>query len=194
LNTGKGIRFPADDIERRKWMDPDTILSGIGLKAGLTFLDIGCGGGFFALPAARIVGPGGRVYGLDPDARAIAVLKAQAAREKLENLHLTVGRGEETVLCDKCADIVFFGIDLHDFQDPAMVLENARKMIKPSGRLVNLDWKKVDMRFGPPLEKRFNEHEAGTLIEAAGFSIESVAYSGPYHYLITAKLKVSKAN
>lgn len=64
----------ADDPERRKWQDPLAILSYIGLKTGQTFVDIGCGGGFFALPAARVVGESGRVYGIDADAGMIAEL------------------------------------------------------------------------------------------------------------------------
>lgn len=194
MSAGEGVRFPADDRERRTWMDPEAILSGIGLKPGFTFMDIGCGAGFFALPAAGIVGKTGKVYGLDPDARSIAVLKEHAAREKLDNLHLTTGRGEETILCETCADIVFFGMDLHDFQDAAKVLENARRMIKPTGRLVNLDWKKIEMAFGPPLAKRFDEAKAKTLIEAAGFSVETITDSGAYHYLITARPKVGESS
>ncbi len=42
------------------------------------------------------------------------------------------------------------------------------------------------MTFGPPLEKRYDEAKATHLIEAAGFSVESVKDSGPYHYLIIA--------
>jgi len=167
-------------------MDPEAIFSVIGLKPGFAFIDIGCGAGFFALPAARIVGKTGMVYGLDPDVRAIKFLKEEAAREKLDNLHLTTGRGEETILCEKCADIVFFGMDLHDFQDAAKVLENARRMLKPTGRLANLDWKKEPMKLGPPFEIRFDHAKAKQLIETAGFCVESIKDSGPYHYLIIA--------
>jgi ubiquinone/menaquinone biosynthesis C-methylase UbiE len=194
LSAGEGVRFPPDDRERRKWMDPDAILSGIGLKPGFTFMDIGCGAGFFALPAARIVGKTGKVYGLDPDVRSIAFLKEEATREKLYNLHLTTGRGEETILCEKCADIVFFGMDLHDFQDAAKVLENARRMVKPTGRLANIDWKKEPMQLGPPFAKRFDQAKAKQLIEAAGFSVESVEDSGPYHYLVMAKPNMGNAD
>jgi ubiquinone/menaquinone biosynthesis C-methylase UbiE len=35
------------------------------VKPGMTFVDLGCGNGFFALPSARLVGPEGKVYGLD---------------------------------------------------------------------------------------------------------------------------------
>jgi ubiquinone/menaquinone biosynthesis C-methylase UbiE len=177
---------PFGDPERRKWQDPEAILSGIGIKPGVTFADIGCGGGFFALPAARMVGAKGSVYGLDASAAAIADLKEQAVREGLKNLHLIVGRAEESAICRHCADIVFFGIALHDFQDPLKVLENTKSIIKPTGILVDLDWKKEPF-FGPPRHIRFDEAKAVRFIEAAGYKIESTKDSGRYHYLIMAR-------
>jgi len=127
------------------------------------------------------------VYGLDVDNRSITSLKELAAKEGLKNLNLTVGQAEELVICEQCADIVFFGIALHDFQDPARVLENARRMVKSAGKLVNLDWKKEPMDLGPPLKIRFSEDMAVHLIQTAGFTVETVKESGPYHYLVVAK-------
>jgi len=180
-------RFFQDETERRKWQNPEAILVEIGLRHGFTFMDIGCGYGFFALPAARLVGEKGKVYGLDADAEAIKMLKRKAVKEGLKNLNLKVGEAENTILCEACADIVFFGIVLHDFEDPARVLMNAKKMLKPTGRLVDLDWKKEPMEFGPPLRIRFSEEEAVSRIEAAGFKINSVKEARPYHYIIIAK-------
>jgi ubiquinone/menaquinone biosynthesis C-methylase UbiE len=179
--------FPHDDIERRKWHDPEVLLRSIGLKRGQTIMDIGCGGGFYALPAAKIVGSKGRVYGVDTNEHSIKDLSDQAAAQGLENLELRVGRAEETIFCNSCADIVFFGIVLHDFADPKQVLRNSRVMIKPGGRLANLDWKKEDMAIGPPRQKRFSEEVATRLIETAGFSVQSVSEVGRYHYLIIAR-------
>jgi len=179
-------RFLDDEKERRKWQNPEAILVDIGVKAGLTFVDVGCGQGFFTLPAARLVGNEGRVYGLDADSEAIRRLNEKAAKEKLKNFKLEVGMAEETVFCDSCADIVFFGIVLHDFEDPNKVLSNAKKMLKPNGRLVDLDWKKEPMQLGPPLQIRFNEKKASDLIEAAGFSIDEIKKEGLYHYMIVA--------
>jgi len=181
------IYRPAIDDERRKWQNPEAILADIGLRPGLTFVDIGCGGGFFALPAARIVGETGKVYGLDTNPRSITSLKELASREGLTNLDLTIGKAEELVICEQCADIIFFGIALHDFQDASKVLENAKRMVKPTGRLVNLDWKKEPMKLGPPVEIRFSQEMASRLIEAAGFIVETVKDSGLYHYIVIAK-------
>lgn len=180
-------RFFDDDTERKKWQNPEAVLASIGLKPGLTFLDIGCGEGFFSIPAARIVGEKGRVYGLDADEDAIGRLGERARKLGLSNLILRVGRGEDTILCDGCADIVFFGIVLHDFESASKVLSNAKRMLKHDGRLVDLDWKKKPMDLGPPLSIRFSEEKAAGLIREAGLRIETVKTDQPYHYVIIAR-------
>jgi ubiquinone/menaquinone biosynthesis C-methylase UbiE len=176
-----------NENERRKWQNPEAILTEAGVKSGLTLMDIGCGAGFFTLPAARLVGPGGKVYGLDIDESGIRELRRKALREGLNNLELITGAAEDALLCQGCADIIFFGIVLHDFESPLKVLQNARKMIKADGRLVDLDWKKIKMEIGPPLEIRFAEDAAARLIESAGFKTERIQDSGEYHYVVTAR-------
>jgi ubiquinone/menaquinone biosynthesis C-methylase UbiE len=173
--------------ERRKWQDPEAVLAGIGLAEGDVFIDVGCGNGFFALPAARAVGKEGRVIGIDVDAESVAELGQRARAEGLDNVELMVGEAEDIVGCESCADVVFLGIDLHDFRDQDAVLANARSMIKPSGLLVDLDWKKEETPLGPPYSIRFSEQKASEMIRRAGFAIESVAESGRYHYLIEAR-------
>jgi len=180
-------QFSPDDPERRQWQDPNKILTAIGLKPGMVFVDMGCGDGYFALPAARMVGPEGRVYANDIDDGAIERLRQRAAQEGLGNLEARVLKSEEMIACESCADFVFFGIDLHDFLDPAQVLTNAQKMLRHGGKLVDLDWKDQPTPFGPPLEKRFSIEKVKSLIGSAGFSVESVQDSGPWHYLIIAR-------
>lgn len=172
---------------RRQWQNPEAILAEIGLRNDMAFVDVGCGRGFFAIPAARIVGEEGTVYGVDVDATAISFLKKEASKQGLTNMILKTGKAEDTIFCESCADIVFFGIDLHDFDDPDKVLWNAKKMLKPSGKLVDLDWKKEPMDLGPPLQIRFSEDEAARRIENAGFKIEAKGSFGRYNYLIVAR-------
>jgi ubiquinone/menaquinone biosynthesis C-methylase UbiE len=104
------------------------------------------------------------------------------------NVIMQTGKAEDLKLCDACADIIFIGIVLHDFQDPLKVLANARSMLKPTGRLVDLDWKKEPMEFGPPMHIRFSEEKAIQLIESSGFKVKTKKASGLYHYLINANL------
>ena len=154
----------------------------------MTFMDIGCGNGFFTIPAAEQVDESGKVYAVDASAEAVETVKRKAAAKGLKNIITKAREAEETVFCDECADMVFFSIVLHDFRDPAKVLRNAKRMIKPTGTLINLDWKKKRTAFGPPLHIRFSEEQAQALIEQAGFTVESGKDAGNNFYLVTAKL------
>jgi ubiquinone/menaquinone biosynthesis C-methylase UbiE len=102
------------------------------------------------------------------------------------NIRVQVGEAEETAVCEACADIVFFGIDLHDFRDPVAVLRNAKRMLGPGGRVADLDWKDEPMEMGPPPGIRLSVAKAKRLMESAGLRILSVQDAGPFHYLIIA--------
>ncbi len=175
-----------DENDRRKTMDPETILAKAGRKPGMTIVDIGCGQGYFAIPAARVAGPKGHVYGIDIDEEALGVLgrKAMDLGLKVETI---AGEGERTLACEGCADIVFFGICLHDFDEPQKVLEKAMRMLKPGGTLADIDWKKAPTEGGPPLEKRFSEEHARELIKDAGYNVRSTEDISGRYYLILAK-------
>jgi ubiquinone/menaquinone biosynthesis C-methylase UbiE len=179
--------FSLDEATRRTWYNPEVILKDAGLRAGMVFMDVGCGEGFFALLAAKTVGESGIVYAVDVDAEAIERLKAKAETQHLTNIRATVGLAEETVFCTACADVVFYSMVLHDFKDPAKVLQNAKKMLKPTGKLVNLDWKKMQVPFGPPFKIRFSEQDAMGMLKISSFSVTDVKDAGPYHYVVTAK-------
>ena len=68
--------------ERLLWQNPHQVLSEIGLKTGATLADIGCGDGFFSLPAAKIMGETGLVYALDANAEAMAAMTIIPAAAK----------------------------------------------------------------------------------------------------------------
>ncbi|MBN1366674.1 MAG: class I SAM-dependent methyltransferase [Dehalococcoidales bacterium] len=181
-----GCRYMPDDF-RRQWQNPEIILNKIGLKQGDIFVDIGCGNGYFAIPAAKIVGEKGTIYGLDVNEEAIAELNERAKSADLKNLIITASDAATTCFGEAFADIVFFGIDLHDFVEPSIVLQNAHRMLKANGKLGDLDFKKIHMEFGPPYEIRFSEAKAKELIERAGFITESIEDIPPYNYLIIAR-------
>lgn len=181
-----------DETERREWQNPEAILASLGLGPGWVVADVGAGDGFFALPAARMVGQRGAVYAVDSSVGRLTRLHEKAEEEGLENIRIRAGTAEEFVVCEGCADLVFFGICLHDFADQAAALRNAMTALKPGGLLANLDWKKEETirngdLLGPPVEIRFSEEEAAAMIVAAGFTIESIEPYGEYFYLIRAR-------
>lgn len=179
--------FNLDEATRRSWYNPEAILKSLG--EGMVFADVGCGDGFFTILAAKKVGQKGKVFAVDIDAQAIERLNQKATLFGLQNITTKVGSAEDAVFCSKCVDFVFYSMVLHDFSDPTRVLKNAWNMLKLTGMLLDLDWKKMQVPIGPPYAIRFSEDYASKLIQNAGFKEIDVKDIGTYHYVISAKPK-----
>jgi ubiquinone/menaquinone biosynthesis C-methylase UbiE len=62
------------------------------LKPGSVILDVGCGSGASAIPAGKVVGPHGRVIGVDLADRLLAMARAKANAQKLQNVEVSPSR------------------------------------------------------------------------------------------------------
>lgn len=165
--------FHYSEEDRSKFQNPEQILKDTGLSSGMCFIDSGCNDGFFTLPASRIVGPTGKVYAIDIDNEALERLKAKLENESITNTEIIASPSEETVIDANIADVIFFGMVLHDFYDPLKVLLNSKKMLKESGIIYNYDWRKQDSPKGPPFAKRFSQEYVAQLASSAGLRVKA---------------------
>ena len=90
--------------------NPYKLLKAAGLKPGQKVLEVGCGPGFFTIPAAKIVGNEGVVYAVDVHPLAIEKLK-EIEREGIKNVKPILANAADTGLPDKNIDLAFlFGL------------------------------------------------------------------------------------
>lgn len=100
-----------DNRFRHKFSDPDETLRTAGLKMGLQVLEVGCGPGFFTIPAARIVGDEGCIFAVDIHPLAIKKVQEKIKKEKAMNVKTILVNATETGLPDQSIDLVFlFGL------------------------------------------------------------------------------------
>ena len=115
-------------------------VSRLALAPGNTVLDLCCGAGGSAIPAARSVGATGRVLGVDLAVPLLELARAKAARERLTNVEFRLGDATRTGLPSGSFDAVVcvFGVFFaHDM--PAFVAEMWR-MVRPGGTLAITTW------------------------------------------------------
>ncbi len=76
--------LPQNEQGFKRWLSRNAadVLQAIGIIEGQTVLDYGCNRGVFAIPAARLVGEAGKVYGVDVNAKALAKLHRAASKIK----------------------------------------------------------------------------------------------------------------
>src|SRR5580700_10648069 len=75
--------------------DPTVNLAKLGLNDGMKVVDLGAGSGFYSIAAARIVGPGGRVYAVDVQKDLLDRIRTNGATEGLRNIEVVWGNAEK---------------------------------------------------------------------------------------------------
>lgn len=115
--------------------DPFKSLKAAGLKSGQTVLEIGCGPGFFTIPAAKIVGKKGVAYALDNHPLAIGSVQEKVKKEKIGNIETIFADATRTGLPDKSADVTFLFGFVHHTEWLGNIFSELYRVLKPEGIL-----------------------------------------------------------
>ena len=115
-------------------------VSRLPLTAGHTVLDLCCGAGASAIPAARRVGPAGRVLGIDVAEPLLEIARTRAARDGLANVGFRYGDAPRTALSDGSFDAVICVFGVFFAPDMAGFVAEMRRLVRPGGVLAITTW------------------------------------------------------
>jgi SAM-dependent methyltransferase len=120
---------------RRALQDPVLVLAPF-IRGGVAVLEVGPGMGYFTLPAARLVGPSGRVTAVDIQERMLEGLAARARKAGLEGRIATRLAGKKGLGVEDLAGKVDFAWSiwvLHEIPDLALLFSQVFAALRPGG-------------------------------------------------------------
>jgi ubiquinone/menaquinone biosynthesis C-methylase UbiE len=171
--------------DRVRDTDPFALLRAAGLVAGMTVVDYGAGPGFFALPAAEIVGPSGRVVAVDVEAK----MRDELCRRAKELGAAQVEALEKSSqLADGVADLVVAALFLHDLSPDQrnVALPELRRLCSRGGRLLVVEWVPEAGLEGPSTPNRFAAVDLAELLQQHGFRPARPRKLGQRYYAFVA--------
>ena len=177
------------------FLDSDEILAKLNLKGDETFMDAGCGDGHIAVKATERYLPDGSVYAVDAYDGSIKELNNYIKRNNIGNLTAIEADiteaipGVEDVSVDVALMVnVFHGFDSENRDD---VIDEFGRILKKDGRMAIIDFKPVEMPWGPPIDIRYSPDELEKIFDNHNFrkiylneDMGKEIPQGKSHYLI----------
>lgn len=141
-------------------------------KSGDFVLDIGTGTGTIAYHAASLVGPNGRVVGVDLSAGMLNQAKAKLAGSGLNNLEFVLADAEQVSFPDNSFDRIYCASAFFCILDPLLTLRRWHGFLKPDGILGFHAQPETSYFWVREARKVFNRHGYPYLINDATATIE----------------------
>ena len=155
--SAKGLGYSADLVTavppaiRERFVGVGNPFSLGPVRPGESLLDLGCGAGFDVVIAAQLVGPSGRVVGIDSSLEMIAVGKMELGAAAFSQIELRVGDTEAMPFLDASFDMALSNGVLNLIPDKPGAVREIYRVLRPGGRLQACDIGLVGDR--PPPDK-----------------------------------------
>lgn len=158
----------------------------VELESGSRYLDLGCSAGLYTRNIASRLNESGDIVGIDISP---SMLKEAARKSRKAGAQTSFARADAENL--PFADATFNGAvcggSLNEFGDPARVLDETARVLKPGGRIAIMGILKAETSWGRNLQSLlstggvqfFEPDEIARLLEEAGFIPEDLRTHGP---------------
>ncbi len=175
-----------NDVARLDDLMPKTMWEVFSAPTADAIAEVGAGTGMFVREFAHLAAPGTTFYAID----------AAPEMTSWMHEHLTVPEGINLAIVEADASALplpdgslglLYTINLHhELDDVEAFLREARRVIRPGGRIAIVDWKKEPTPKGPPLSHRIDAPSIAASLAAAGFADATVHDVLRYHAVVTA--------
>jgi len=164
--------------------DPVKNLKAFDLRENMIVADLGAGSGFYTIPAAKMVSTG-KVYAIEIQKDFLITIKNKAVENHLGNVEYILGDVERiggTKIKDKIVDAVIASNILFQVEDKDKFIEEAKRILKPQGQLLLIDWSDNSSAIGPGIDKVVSKSKAREMFEKKGFIWQRDIDAGIHHY------------
>lgn len=155
-----------DNPQRRNSMPPDETQKKFNFNSNGTLLDVGCGIGYFTIPAANIVSHG-KVIGLDIMPEMINIASKKAIN--ISNIEFKKSEEYSFPINDDSIDYVFICNVIHEIVDKPKYFKEIKRVLKTDGFLCIIDWEKKETEIGPSIADRVSKEEMINLLTLSNF-------------------------
>ena len=176
-----------DNEKRRELLPPEETLIKLGLHEGDVMADIGCGIGYFTVPASKIVGDNGNVFAMDILPEMLQDVGKKIKDNNISNIEILLTEENDLKLEDNKITFAFISTVLHEANEKEKFINEIKRILSPKGRIAIIEWQKINSEFGPPIEHRLDKVDLIKILNSLEFSNISTIDIGENFYGLIAQ-------
>ncbi|MBI4118295.1 MAG: methyltransferase domain-containing protein [Parcubacteria group bacterium] len=170
--------------------NPQTIIESCHFGMGWHVAEFGVGSGAYTRAILKVIGKEGFVYAVDIQKNLLNRVLREANDAGYSNISIVHGDLEQSSgskLGTESMDAVVIANLLFQTKNKNGVVAEARRVLKPKGKVLVVDWSASFAGIGPREEDVISGAETEKLFTAAGFVAEKTVNAGEHHYGILFK-------
>jgi len=183
-NDPKAYMNALEDPKRDEYQKPHEILSALKIKSGEVIADIGAGTGYFTFRLAHFVGNKGKVFAVDVSPDMIRHINRRIRDTNAANVVSILAEQDDPLLPDRSVNRIFICDVWHHVENQTRYLALMKKMLKPGGEVVMIDFHKKDLPFGPPVQMKIAREDLIRQLESSGFRLSKEHTFLQYQYFL----------
>lgn len=172
-----------DDPKRDAFQKPHEVMEALAVKPGEVIADIGAGSGYFTLRLAKHVGPSGRIYAVDVSPDMIRHLNTRVRDAGLTNVSAILAPPDDPLLPQPVDRFLIVDV-WHHIDDQPGYLAKMKKLLKPGGRVIMIDFHKRELPVGPPVGMKIAREDLLRQMTSNGFRLAAEHTFLPYQYFL----------
>ncbi|MBP9765855.1 MAG: class I SAM-dependent methyltransferase [Candidatus Pacebacteria bacterium] len=165
------------------FISPSQIVESLELKKGDVVADFGCGSGTYVFITSKIVGDRGKVYAVDIHRDILEKINREAEKMNIINIDTLLTNIEDKIQIESLScDVVILSNVLSEIKDIDKTLLEIKRILKPNGYVLVIDWKDLDH---PMSNKRIGivpEEKITAILAKNNFRIKKHFPAGNFHY------------
>jgi ubiquinone/menaquinone biosynthesis C-methylase UbiE len=183
-NDPKAYIGSLEDPKRDAYQKPQEVLAALDLKPEEIIADIGAGSGYFTFRLARHVSERGTVYAVDVSPDMILHINRTIRDLKVTNVFSILAEPDDPLLPVASVNRFFFSDSWHHIENQTKYLSLMKKMLKPNGEVVMIDFDKKETPVGPPLKMRIAREDLIKQMTSNGFRLAKEHTFLQYQYFL----------
>jgi arsenite methyltransferase len=181
-----------NDPARDAWQKPKQVVERLDIKPGARVADLGAGGGYFTWYLAAAVGPQGKVYAVEIDDTALAIIEKEMKSRGVTNVVPIRAEPGDAKLPEP-VDLVFSCDTYHHMENRVAYFQSLARYLKPDGKVAILDFH-AEGFFSGLLGHGTTKEEVRREIESAGYRLAAdYDFIDRQHFQIFSRTDVARA-